>query len=132
MNSRLPLSGIFLGLLIASGLLHAETGREAWLRYAPLDDTARAKYASMPASTVALGDSPVIRSAQQELLRGVRGMLGKTLRVGKESPQEDAIVIGTLEEVQEVIPTLHPSSELITDGFWITTARVHAHELLIV
>ena len=76
-------------------LLHAETGQEAWLRYAPLKDAARSKYASLPASVVVLGDSPVLNKAQEELIRGIRGMLGRTLRAERESVKERAIVLGT-------------------------------------
>jgi alpha-glucuronidase len=80
---------------MAFGILHAEDGRDAWLRYAPLKDAARSKYASLPASVVVLGDSPVLNKAQEELIRGIRGMLGRTLRAERESVKERAIVLGT-------------------------------------
>lgn len=38
------------------------------------------------------GDSPTLGTAQGEFIRGVRGMLGKTVRAGKELPREKAIV----------------------------------------
>ena len=72
----------------AVGLLHAETGRDAWLRYMPLDENAQEKYVSLPASVVVLGDSDVLGSAQKEMIRGVRGLLGRTLRAEKEPPKE--------------------------------------------
>ena len=70
--------------------LHAETGRDAWLRYAPLD-----KPPSLPAVVVTTSDSPVLATARDELIRGVRGMTGRTLRVETGTPKEPAIVIGT-------------------------------------
>src|SRR5215469_7356911 len=62
---------------MGTALAHAETGAEAWLRYAPLPDAERAKYASLPASVFVLGDSPLLRSAQQEMIGGIKGWLGK-------------------------------------------------------
>ena len=65
----------------ASTSARAETGYDGWLRYAPITDrAARERYATLPAVVVALGDSPIIVAAQDELIRGIRGMLGRTLR----------------------------------------------------
>src|SRR5215813_5798638 len=95
MNRNRPvLIGIFILIFAATSL--AETGREGWLRYALLEDATRAKYDSLPASTVVVGDSVVLHAAQQELIRGLRGILGRTLREEKTLPREKAIILGTL------------------------------------
>ena len=44
--------------------------RRRWLRYSALGPRAAKAYGRLPANTVLLGDSPVLHSAQQELLRG--------------------------------------------------------------
>src|SRR5689334_23011445 len=68
-----------------------EPGYDAWLRYDAIDEQiARRAYDRLPAVVVALDGSPVVNSAREELLRGVRGMLGRTLRVQSRLPQEDA------------------------------------------
>ena len=77
-----------LCLLALPALLPAETGRDAWLRYARLDAAP-----SIPAVVATTDDSILIRSAQQELVRGIRGMLGKTLRMERGQPAESAIVL---------------------------------------
>ena len=125
------LGAILLGVC-GCEFLQAETGREAWLRYAPLDEVGHAKYAGIPASAIAVGDSAVIRTAQQELVRGLRGMLGRVLREGKELPQENAIVLDTFDVIHEAIPDLRPPSELKTDGFWLTSAKARGHEFLVI
>jgi len=76
-------------LLLAVGL-HAETGEQAWLRYAPVE-----KPPALPAVVVVQGDSAVMLNARDELIRGIRGMTGRTLRVETGTPKETAIVIGT-------------------------------------
>ncbi len=67
-----------LTLLVGSAT-RAEDGHEGWLRYAPLDAAAAKTYASLPRSVRAESDSPVLRSAREELTRGLHGMLGITL-----------------------------------------------------
>ena len=55
--------------------LHAESGHDAWLRYEPLVSPPQ-----LPAVVSMAGDSQVLRTAQQELIRGVRRMTGRVLR----------------------------------------------------
>ena len=131
MNSflRATLAGI---LLWSIGIVHAETGRDAWLRYAPLADAERAKYMSLPASVVAVGDSELVHSAQKELVRGFRGMMERTLREDKELPQENAFILGTLDSIHSVIPNLRPANKLATDGYWLTTAKVKGHDVVVI
>src|ERR1035438_3358405 len=66
----------------------AETGAEAWLRYSALSPQAAKTYQRLPHKTVVLDDFVVLKTAQQELVRGVAQMLGETRseerRVGKE------------------------------------------------
>src|SRR5687768_11934039 len=102
-------------LAVLATSLYAETGQDAWLRYAPIEGAAAARYAALPATVVALGDSSVvIRSAREELIQGIRGMLGRTLRMQTVMPQEPAIVLGTVAD-------LALKSDLKIDGFLITT-----------
>ncbi len=90
-------------------LLAAETGHDAWLRYKPVRDP---QYSALPAVVVAAGNSPVIASAREELIRGVRGMLGRTLRIEAAAPREGAIVL-----------TRVSGSNLKEDGYWIRRER---------
>jgi len=110
----------------------AETGAEAWLRYAALDGTAAQRYQSLPATTVVLGDSIVLKTAQQELIQGMRGMLGRTLRAGQGAPSETAIVLGTLRDLQALNPALKPPPELDGEGYWLTRGSLHGFDCLIV
>jgi alpha-glucuronidase len=83
MSLRLLLFTTVLGL-------HAETGSQAWLRYEPL-----ATPPNLPAVLAVPAGSPVLVSARQELIRGIRGMTGRILRVETGTPRENAIVIQT-------------------------------------
>jgi alpha-glucuronidase len=103
-------------LLFAVAMLHAETGRDAWLRYAPLEGTAlEQSRQAVPAVVSVLDPSPVSLNARAEIVRGVKGMLGRTLREESAMPRENAIVIGTADQLRSLLP----NASLPTDGFWL-------------
>ena len=119
---------------LASALpLFPETGHEAWLRYPAIDDPIlRNTYASLPAAIVAVGDSPVVNSAQSELIRGIRGMLGRTLRIENEMPAESAIVLGTISGLNSAVPSLTLKADLKPDAFWLTTRTINQRRYWII
>src|SRR5260370_10596402 len=116
---------------MGTALARGETGAEAWLRYAPLPDAERVKYASLPAGVVVLGDSPLLRSAQQEMIRGVKGMLGTTLREAGTQVQEGSFVLGTVADIRAIAPELNGPHEVRADGFWLTKSKVRGFDCLI-
>ena len=129
--------GVLISILCAAmlclphGLLHAETGKEAWLRYTPLKEVVRAKYASLPTCVVVLDDSVILISAREEMIRGVRGMLGRTLRIEKQLPQEPAIILGTTASLKSVVPSLSvPKIE--KDGFWVAGRNVRGTHCILI
>ena len=81
-----------LRFLISAVLLtfaaRAETGRDAWLRYEPL-----ANPPDLPAVAAIAQDTPLARTAQHELARGIRAMTGRILREETGAPREPAIVL---------------------------------------
>ena len=102
--------------LLLTLALHAETGYDAWLRYAPLDTAP-----TLPAVAAAAGDSPLVASAQQEIIRGLRGMTGRTLRAESGLPQESAIVLGTVAQLARLAPGWHLEATLAPEGYWLKT-----------
>jgi alpha-glucuronidase len=110
----------------------AEDGAAAWLRYAPLDTEAARQYRSMPAETVLLGDSLVLTTAQNELVRGVKSMLGRTLRVGSDAPTEEAILIGTVTQLADIAPALKPPRSLSGDSYWLTSVRIRDYQCILI
>jgi alpha-glucuronidase len=110
-----------------------ELGYDAWLRYDSIEDKAvRQAYDRLPAVVVALDESLVVKAAREELLRGVRGMLGRTLRVESRLPDEDAILLGRLDSLRKTFPALKASRTLTADGFLLKTFRRESHSTLIV
>lgn len=107
-----------VAISISMVVAQAETGYEAWLRYAPIREPAiRAQYDALPAAVVTLGASDLLLSGRDELIRGVRSMLGRTLRVEARLPGEPAIVLAAQDSLAAA--GLAPGPALRSDGFEI-------------
>jgi alpha-glucuronidase len=104
-------------LLLMALSLRAETGRDAWLRYAPVPSL------QAPAVVSAVGDSVLVLSARQEVIRGLRGMTGRVSRAESGVPQESAIVLGTLASLPSRWAL---TSSLQEDGYWLKTINESA------
>jgi alpha-glucuronidase len=102
---------LILSLIVAAAL-QAESGRDAWLRYAQ-------KYTQpVPTVIATTSESPLIASARAELVRGITAMTGKSARPESVSPKEPAIVLSTIDKLPvawNVKATLPP------DGYWLKT-----------
>ncbi|MEO5925543.1 MAG: alpha-glucuronidase family glycosyl hydrolase [Bryobacteraceae bacterium] len=85
---------------------YGESGYNSWLRYERLE-----KPPALPAVVTILTDTPVLRSAQGELIRGLRGMTDRTLRASNGSVNEPAIVLDTR------------ATNLKPDGYQLRTER---------
>ena len=135
-NCRTCVCALLCLLLTAAALAspqQREPGYDAWLRYDAIDDQAiKRTFDRLPAVVVAFDQSVVIDSAREELVRGVRGMLGRTLRVESRLPQEDAIVLGTLGALRGTFPALNAGGAIKADGFMLKTLKRDGRSHLIV
>jgi alpha-glucuronidase len=112
--------------------LRADTGYDAWLRYALLSEVQRARYASFPTRVVTLGHSPLLKTSEAELIRGIRGMLQRTLSHDNETPKEPAVILGTLASVHSFAAGLPAPKSLRSDGYWLGTGRIHGQDCIII
>ncbi len=127
---------MIVGLLLCGGLqpsvVCAETGAEAWLRYAPLDAQSAKKYRGLPAAVNALGDSIILKNGQQELMLGLKSMLGRSVLGGRGLPPQAAIVLGTVQEFNASGIALSPPGAIREEGYWLTHRRVHGFDCLVI
>ena len=127
------LSLLPLLLILLPGVVHAETGYEAWLRYAPLEERAARPYRDIiPDVIVSFGAELPIQSARQEVIGAIRGMLGTDLRVESRISTQPAIVLSTLSRLRAIEPNLAPSGTIEGDGFWLRTVRRSGARFIVV
>ena len=122
------------GALLAFAMLaQAETSYDAWLRYAPIDEpNVRQMYEQLPATIVALDPQEIEKTAQAELERGIRGMLGRTLRIEKKLPEESCILLGTLASLKRIAPGLLLPETVPEDGYLLKTTDVNGHAAILI
>jgi alpha-glucuronidase len=123
---------VFALLLLLSSIALGETGEDGWLRYARLEPATAQTYQSLPATMIVAGNSAVLQSAQKEVLQGVRGMLGRTLRVTSGLPKEPAIVIGTFEKMGELGPQIMAGRPLEGDDYSLTAREINGQHCLVI
>jgi alpha-glucuronidase len=133
MRSSGQLAFVLLSMALGLARLHAENGSAAWLRYAPIQDpNVREIYRDLPAATVALDSSLIESTAQKELMRGVEHMLGRTLRMDSQVPDEDCILLGTLASVKRAAPEISLPASLTDDAYLLKATAAHAHKVLLI
>ena len=111
--------GLLFSFLVS--LAAAESGIEAWLRYAPLPSAYRSRF-TIPSSIVALNStetSPVY-TAGTELQKGMQGIFGKTVEVCHSERSGATVVVGTVDEYVKTYGSLQNAPELEEDGFWLS------------
>src|SRR5262249_31180172 len=122
---------LVLGLVTLPTLLHAETGEDAWLRYARVEEPVARHYQSIPGTVIALGESALIHNAQQEMIRGAEGMLGRSFRAATELSSEPAIILGTTAALHSLAADLQPR-QIQDDGFSLTKQKVRGVDCILV
>jgi alpha-glucuronidase len=127
---RILLLATWACLFSTPGDAWAESGAEAWLRYAPLNPQAAKLYQNAPSKVLLRGDSPVLRTADQELARGLQQMLGRSF--GGGSVAQDAFLLGKLPDLQPLDPKLKAPQALKPDGFWLKAMRIHGSRCVII
>jgi alpha-glucuronidase len=124
---------LILVTLAAAISLRAETGYDAWLRYTPVpDQVSRDLYDRLPATIATLDDSPELTAAQREIIRAVRGFLGRTLRISSRPVLEDQILLGTIAAAKQVLPGVSFPAGLVDDGYWLKSIAAHGHNVLLI
>ncbi|KAI1339788.1 glycoside hydrolase superfamily [Xylariaceae sp. FL0016] len=110
-----------LWFLATLGLVVAEDGLNAWLRYARLPSDV-IKQASIPSRIVALNttETSPVYIAGKELQKGIQGILGKTPEVGATNSNGTSIIVGTADAFTASRDDLD-IPDLDEDGFWLNT-----------
>jgi alpha-glucuronidase len=71
---------------------------------------------------VRLDNSPEAKSAQDEIIRGLRGMLNRVERAAGIPSPNSMILLATAARVKQMYPSLNLPDNLIPGGYWLKTA----------
>ena len=128
----------------ATAALPAEDGYRLWLRYVPVHAAWLSRYRAAAtalvgasanphaAADVSHGLSPTLRAAQEELQRGLTGLLGAPLREATDVTQDGAILFGTPRSSSLVKGLPLDLPRLGAQGYLIRTVTIHGHRAIVI
>ncbi len=114
----------------------AESGADAWLRYAPISRQPGSGCARFPAHILRLDDSPITASAANEAARAIHSMCGRDVAVqsklsSQASDLRDALVLGTTVEIHTTLPQVDTGAAPTTEGFTLLSIPSQSSLLVI-
>ena len=111
-----------MGFVLACSTARAEDGYDLWLRYKPVEASARAAYAARAAAMAPARapESPTLKVARAELERGLTGLVGKPA----------AAAAGSRDGVIQL--TISPQNDLGEEGYRIRTQAVNGKKTTVI
>ena len=118
------LIALALGLLLMTApAARAEDGYDLWLRYKPVEASAKGAYAARAAAIARTRDAPTMKVARAELERGLMGLVGKPASAGAGT-RDGVILLGAASDPAIAKLDL-PLKSLGEDGYLIRTLPVN-------
>ncbi len=115
-----------------------EDGGAGWLRYARITGPAASSVcSSLPSKVLLAGETEgaevaILRSAGRELERGLAGMCGHSVRFANTLPDADALVVGTMDDVETQLKGWHLDNMPGPEGYTLAETTSHGHRYVIV
>lgn len=121
-----------VALMACSAGARAEDGYNLWLRYAPLDPVLAADYAAQLGEVVVPDQTPTLRAARDELVRGLTGLLGTAPRIQNESSAGRVLALGTPQSSALIAPFREELESLGEEGYLLKRTRRDGCDMLLV
>jgi len=123
---------IALASMACSAGARAEDGYDLWLRYVPLDPSLAADYRTQLGEVVAPDQTPTQRAAREELVRGLKGLLGTAPRIQNETSAGNVLAIGTPQSSALIAPFRDEVESLGEEGYLLKRTRRDGRDVLLV
>jgi alpha-glucuronidase len=135
MHRTLSLFLLSVVIAVAAKPLHAEDGYDLWLRYHPVADADKLREYRAGVSQLVIPDgSPTLQAARDELLLGLRGMLGREIPRAERVNGNGTLIVGT-PATSSVIAGLSLTADLRAvgpEGYVIRSVRTNGHRAIVV
>ncbi|HEX7942614.1 MAG TPA: alpha-glucuronidase family glycosyl hydrolase, partial [Gemmatimonadaceae bacterium] len=122
-------------LAVPTVRLRAEDGYDLWLRYPRVDDARLlTEYRGALRQVVVEGDSPTLRAARAELIKGLGGLLGTAPATSDAVTADGAVLVGTPTSSRAIaaLPLTNELRVLGPEGYVVRAVRVGGHRTIVV
>ena len=131
-SNRASQISLLFGLILVTALIvSAQTDHDAWLRYSALSPQQARTYGSLPVRLTVLGHSPVLKSAEEEMISALAKLTGRKPSSSR-GITGDSIVLGTFDDLKTAGLNLHSANPFADDGYWLTRAKVHGFQCVVI
>lgn len=118
-------------LAAAPSRASAEDGYDLWLRYRPVEKQWLARYQPFTRSIMVETQSALAKSAEVELQRGLRGLLGHAIP-NADSPVDGTILLGTPQSGSIVTRLGLPLAGLGNEGYLLKSLRLGGSRVTVI
>lgn len=108
-------------VLLTAPAAKAEDGYDLWLRYRPVEASARAPYAAAGSAVAPVADTPTLNIARAELTRGLSGLLDASPIVAEAGSRDGVVLIGTPQSSAAIASLDLPLKTVGDEGYLIRT-----------
>ena len=126
------LSLLLLASLAGASPAVAEDGYELWLRYRAVEDGVLHRYRATATALSGNADTPTLRVAQSELIRGLNGLLNYSVPLQQKVTRDGAIVFGTPHSSSVVAGLASDLKSLGAEGYLIRSVVTDGHKATVV
>ncbi len=113
-------------------LSHAEDGYDLWLRYRPIEGAEAAAYRAQATQLVAPAATPTQIATRDELLRGLRGLLGAAPGLSDQPTADGVLIVGTPASSKPVARLRLATKDLGREGYRIRSATLDGRNALVI
>ncbi|MDE2134703.1 MAG: alpha-glucuronidase [Alphaproteobacteria bacterium] len=119
-------------MLALASAAHAEDGYDLWLRYHPVEKEWLGRYRTDATTLVTAGSSPTARAARDELARGLRGLLGRAVKLDDTIRGNGAVLFGTPANSRTIAGLNLPLAKLGAEGYVIRSVTARGRKLTVI
>lgn len=110
-----------------------ENGYDLWLRYGLIDDDSLLdSYRKQITQILFPTSTPTLGVAQQELIRGLTGLLGQEIPLVDDVTQDNALICGTPEYATIANLNLSALAEVGDEGYVILRQQINGHDAIVI
>jgi alpha-glucuronidase len=122
-EARLVMLPSLLLYAVSLGVVAAENGLKAWLRYAPLPNL-NAFHLTLASNILALNTSTArpVYTASLELQKGIKDIFSQAIKMSDNSQlASSSLIVGTIDDYTKVYGDEIDVPNMDEDGFWLST-----------
>ncbi|WP_372018023.1 alpha-glucuronidase family glycosyl hydrolase [Pseudoxanthomonas sp. 10H] len=128
----LRLAACWLAALLPAGPVLAEDGHDLWLRYVPVQEERAADYRARATELVVASATPTGQATREELVRGLRGLLGTAPALAARAGRDGAVVVGTPAGSPQLAALAPDLAALGEEGYLIRSLPIGGRKATVV